>query len=81
MSRFLQTWLLLVWRRRDQQLASWAFQKWSFYKFTSLRHLLWENAVFLKEANALSAELHKKVLTCVTSTPVSTDTPGRALLL
>uniref|UniRef100_H3CNW4 Uncharacterized protein n=1 Tax=Tetraodon nigroviridis TaxID=99883 RepID=H3CNW4_TETNG len=50
-----------VWSSRDQELASWAFQRWSLYQFTSLRQVLWENAVFLKEANALSAELQKQV--------------------
>jgi kinesin family protein 1 len=39
----------------------WAFRKWRFYQFTSLRDLLWGNAIFLKEANAISVELKKKV--------------------
>uniref|UniRef100_A0A8C7HYA4 plus-end-directed kinesin ATPase n=1 Tax=Oncorhynchus kisutch TaxID=8019 RepID=A0A8C7HYA4_ONCKI len=42
-------------------LALWAFRKWRFYQFTSLRDLLWGNAIFLKEANAISVELKKKV--------------------
>lgn len=39
----------------------WAFRKWRCYQFTSLRDLLWGNAIFLKEANAISVELKKKV--------------------
>ncbi|KAH0623908.1 hypothetical protein JD844_007102 [Phrynosoma platyrhinos] len=36
-------------------------QKWKWYQFTSLRDQLWGNAIFLKEANAISVELKKKV--------------------
>lgn len=39
----------------------WGFRKWKYYQFTSLRDLLWGNAIFLKEANAISVELKKKV--------------------
>lgn len=46
---------------RETELALWAFRKWRFYQFTSLRDLLWGNAIFLKEANAISVELKKKV--------------------
>ncbi|XP_060743989.1 kinesin-like protein KIF1A isoform X2 [Tachysurus vachellii] len=49
------------WTQRDTELALWAFRKWRFYQFTSLRDLLWGNAIFLKEANAISVELKKKV--------------------
>uniref|UniRef100_A0A8C1I4P9 plus-end-directed kinesin ATPase n=1 Tax=Cyprinus carpio carpio TaxID=630221 RepID=A0A8C1I4P9_CYPCA len=49
------------WTKRETELALWAFRKWRFYQFTSLRDLLWGNAVFLKEANAISVELKKKV--------------------
>lgn len=35
--------------------------KWRFYQFTSLRDDLWGNAIFLKEANAMSVELKKRV--------------------
>uniref|UniRef100_A0A674CKB5 plus-end-directed kinesin ATPase n=1 Tax=Salmo trutta TaxID=8032 RepID=A0A674CKB5_SALTR len=49
------------WTQREMELASWAFRKWRFYQFTSLRDLLWGNAIFLKEANAISVELKKKV--------------------
>lgn len=57
-----------MWRRRDRELASWAFQKWTVYQFTSLRRLLLENGIYLKEANALSAQLQKKVIVVVIST-------------
>uniref|UniRef100_A0A8C6TQ55 plus-end-directed kinesin ATPase n=1 Tax=Neogobius melanostomus TaxID=47308 RepID=A0A8C6TQ55_9GOBI len=43
------------------ELAVWSFRKWRCYQFTSLRDLLWGNAIFLKEANAISVELKKKV--------------------
>ncbi|KAM7379325.1 hypothetical protein PAMP_004888 [Pampus punctatissimus] len=49
------------WTKRETELAMWAFRKWRFYQFTSLRDLLWGNAIFLKEANAISVELKKKV--------------------
>lgn len=49
------------WGEREFQLASWAFRKWKFHQFTSLRDDLWGNAIFLKEANAISVELKKKV--------------------
>uniref|UniRef100_M4ANE2 plus-end-directed kinesin ATPase n=1 Tax=Xiphophorus maculatus TaxID=8083 RepID=M4ANE2_XIPMA len=51
----------LPWTMRETELALWAFRKWRFYQFTSLRDLLWGNAIFLKEANAISVELKKKV--------------------
>ncbi|MCI4386197.1 hypothetical protein PGIGA_G00059460 [Pangasianodon gigas] len=49
------------WTKRETELALWGFRKWRFYQFTSLRDLLWGNAIFLKEANAISVELKKKV--------------------
>uniref|UniRef100_A0A8C8E358 plus-end-directed kinesin ATPase n=1 Tax=Oryzias sinensis TaxID=183150 RepID=A0A8C8E358_9TELE len=49
------------WTKHETELALWAFRKWRFYQFTSLRDLLWGNAIFLKEANAISVELKKKV--------------------
>uniref|UniRef100_A0AAV2JVA7 plus-end-directed kinesin ATPase n=1 Tax=Knipowitschia caucasica TaxID=637954 RepID=A0AAV2JVA7_KNICA len=49
------------WTKHETDLALWAFRKWRFYQFTSLRDLLWGNAIFLKEANAISVELKKKV--------------------
>lgn len=42
-------------------MAAWAFRKWRYHQFTSLRDDLWGNAIFLKEANAISVELKKKV--------------------
>uniref|UniRef100_A0A8C5SR93 plus-end-directed kinesin ATPase n=1 Tax=Laticauda laticaudata TaxID=8630 RepID=A0A8C5SR93_LATLA len=51
----------LQWTEREFELALWAFRKWKWYQFTSLRDLLWGNAIFLKEANAISVELKKKV--------------------
>uniref|UniRef100_A0A8B9JJM6 plus-end-directed kinesin ATPase n=1 Tax=Astyanax mexicanus TaxID=7994 RepID=A0A8B9JJM6_ASTMX len=51
----------VAWTNRETELALWAFRKWRFYQFTSLRDLLWGNAIFLKEANAISVELKKKV--------------------
>ncbi|XP_076634867.1 kinesin family member unc-104 isoform X4 [Colletes latitarsis] len=49
------------WSEREFQLAAWAFRKWKYHQFTSLRDDLWGNAIFLKEANAISVELKKKV--------------------
>ncbi|XP_017754854.1 PREDICTED: kinesin-like protein unc-104 isoform X3 [Eufriesea mexicana] len=49
------------WTEREFQLAAWAFRKWKYHQFTSLRDDLWGNAIFLKEANAISVELKKKV--------------------
>ncbi|XP_059477095.1 kinesin-like protein unc-104 isoform X5 [Neocloeon triangulifer] len=49
------------WGDREYQLAAWAYRKWKFHQFTSLRDDLWGNAIFLKEANAISVELKKKV--------------------
>ncbi|XP_063799922.1 kinesin-like protein KIF1B isoform X16 [Pseudophryne corroboree] len=49
------------WTQHEFELAQWAFKKWKHHQFTSLRDLLWGNAVYLKEANAISVELKKKV--------------------
>ncbi|KAK0175728.1 hypothetical protein PV327_009456 [Microctonus hyperodae] len=49
------------WSEHEFQLAAWAFRKWKYHQFTSLRDDLWGNAIFLKEANAISVELKKKV--------------------
>ncbi|XP_011505550.1 PREDICTED: kinesin-like protein unc-104 isoform X1 [Ceratosolen solmsi marchali] len=49
------------WGEREFHLASWAFRKWKYHQFTSLRDDLWGNAIFLKEANAISVELKKRV--------------------
>uniref|UniRef100_A0A4W5K8Q1 Kinesin family member 1A n=1 Tax=Hucho hucho TaxID=62062 RepID=A0A4W5K8Q1_9TELE len=48
------------WTEREAELALWGFRKWRCYQFTSLRDQLWGNAIFLKEANAISVELKKK---------------------
>lgn len=63
---FISVSLLLPvpWTRHEYELAQWAFRKWKFHQFTSLRDQLWGNAVYLKEANAISVELKKKVGTC-----------------
>lgn len=57
----LLSWLTVQWTERERELAVWSFRKWRCYQFTSLRDLLWGNAIFLKEANAISVELKKKV--------------------
>ncbi|CAH8435760.1 unnamed protein product [Schistosoma turkestanicum] len=60
------------WGDREYELARWAFNKWINHQFTSLRCQLWENAVYLKEANALSVELNKKIqfqFVLLTTTP------------
>ncbi|XP_070207701.1 kinesin-like protein unc-104 isoform X2 [Littorina saxatilis] len=49
------------WTEREYEVAAWAFRKWKHHQFTSLRDDLWGNAIFLKEANAISVELNKKV--------------------
>ncbi|XP_045024716.1 kinesin-like protein unc-104 isoform X3 [Daphnia magna] len=49
------------WTDRQYQMAAWGYHKWKFHQFTSLRDDLWGNAVFLKEANAISVELRKRV--------------------
>ncbi|KAJ7993406.1 hypothetical protein DPEC_G00272110 [Dallia pectoralis] len=67
------------WTEHETELALWGFRKWRCYQFTSLRDLLWGNAIFLKEANAISVELKKKVqfqfvlLTDTLYSPLSTD--------
>lgn len=53
--------LVVPWTQHEFELAQWAFRKWRYHQFTSLRDQLWGNAVYLKEANAISVELKKKV--------------------
>lgn len=36
------------WSAREVGLAAWAFRKWKYHQFTSLRDDLWGNAIFLK---------------------------------
>ncbi|CAG2164937.1 unnamed protein product [Oppiella nova] len=50
-----------VWTEREIQIAKRAAKKWKYHQFTSLRDDLWGNAIFLKEANAISVELKKRV--------------------
>lgn len=50
-----------TWTEKEKKVAAWAFRKWKYHQFTSLRDDLWGNAIFLKEANAISVELSKKV--------------------
>ncbi|CAG0883725.1 unnamed protein product [Darwinula stevensoni] len=49
------------WTEKEVELAAYTFEKWRHHQFTSLRDHLWGNAIFLKEANAISVELKKKV--------------------
>lgn len=49
------------WTDKEYQLVLSTCRKWKYHQFTSLRDDLWGNAVFLKEANAISVELKKKV--------------------
>ncbi|KAJ4933940.1 hypothetical protein JOQ06_006748 [Pogonophryne albipinna] len=51
----------LPWTQHEFELAQWSFRKWRYHQFTSLRDQLWGSAVYLKEANAISVELKKKV--------------------
>ncbi|XP_014670393.1 PREDICTED: kinesin-like protein unc-104 [Priapulus caudatus] len=50
-----------TWTEKEFNQAKWGFEKWRYHQFTSLRDDLWGNAIFLKEANAISVELKKKV--------------------
>jgi kinesin family protein 1 len=49
------------WTDRDVALVACCVEKWKRHQFTSLRDVLWGNAIFLKEANAIAVELKKKV--------------------
>lgn len=61
------------WNAREAGLAAWAFRKWRYHQFTSLRDDLWGNAIFLKEANAISVELKKKVTAVVAKVCLSSE--------
>ena len=68
------------WTEREYELASWALDRWRRHQFTSLRDDLWGNAVFLKEANAISFELRKRVqfeFVLLTDTLYSPLPPGK----
>ncbi|KAH9425004.1 hypothetical protein DERP_009229 [Dermatophagoides pteronyssinus] len=45
----------------QESIVRKALLKWRYHQFTSLRDDLWGNAIFLKEANAMSVELKKRV--------------------
>lgn len=47
--------------RWQERVVKKSFRKWRWHQFTSLRDDLWGNAIFLKEANAMSVELRKRV--------------------
>ncbi|XP_076265727.1 kinesin family member unc-104 isoform X2 [Rhynchophorus ferrugineus] len=49
------------WSEKEFEIAAHSWRKWKHHQFTSLRDDLWGNAIFLKEANAISVELKKKV--------------------
>ena len=67
------------WTNRQLDLAAWVWKKWRIHQFTSIRDGLWGNAIYLKEANAISVELKKNVqfqFTLVSDTlytPLSND--------
>ena len=69
------------WTEREYELAMFGFAKWRQHQFTSLRDDLWGNAIFLKEANAISVELKKRVqfqFVLLTETLYSPLPPGEA---
>lgn len=49
------------WTPEEERIARRTATKWRYHQFTSVRDDLWGNAIFLKEANAISVELKKKV--------------------
>uniref|UniRef100_A0A1I7X3K2 PH domain-containing protein n=1 Tax=Heterorhabditis bacteriophora TaxID=37862 RepID=A0A1I7X3K2_HETBA len=49
------------WTSDQERIVRKAAIKWRFHQFTSVRDDLWGNAIFVKEANAISVELKKKV--------------------
>ncbi|KAJ1373413.1 hypothetical protein KIN20_035803 [Parelaphostrongylus tenuis] len=49
------------WTTDQETVARKAAIKWRYHQFTSVRDDLWGNAIFVKEANAISVELKKKV--------------------
>lgn len=48
------------WSSEQERVARKAALKWKLHQFTSVRDVLWGNAVFLREANAISIEMNKK---------------------
>ncbi|CCD64622.2 Kinesin-like protein unc-104 [Caenorhabditis elegans] len=51
----------LKWTSDQKRVVLKAAIKWRYHQFTSVRDDLWGNAIFVKEANAISVELKKKV--------------------
>ncbi|CAI5442480.1 unnamed protein product [Caenorhabditis angaria] len=51
----------LKWTSDQERVVRKAAIKWRYHQFTSVRDDLWGNAIFVKEANAISVELKKKV--------------------
>ncbi|EGT35137.1 hypothetical protein CAEBREN_30789 [Caenorhabditis brenneri] len=51
----------LKWTSDQKRVVRKAAIKWRYHQFTSVRDDLWGNAIFVKEANAISVELKKKV--------------------
>ncbi|CAI4224627.1 unnamed protein product [Auanema sp. JU1783] len=49
------------WSTDQERIVRKAAIKWRYHQFTSVRDDLWGNAIFVKEANAISVELKKKV--------------------
>ncbi|VDM40860.1 unnamed protein product [Toxocara canis] len=49
------------WTEKEERIARRTATKWRYHQFTSVRDDLWGTAIFLKEANAISVELRKKV--------------------
>uniref|UniRef100_A0A914ZPM0 Kinesin-like protein unc-104 n=2 Tax=Parascaris univalens TaxID=6257 RepID=A0A914ZPM0_PARUN len=49
------------WTEKEERIARRTATKWRYHQFTSVRDDLWGTAIFLKEANAISVELKKKV--------------------
>jgi len=49
------------WSEKEYRSALWAWKRWKYHQMTSLRDELWGKAALLKEANAISVELDKKV--------------------
>lgn len=71
----------MPWTQHEFELAQWAFRKWRYHQFTSLRDQLWGNAVYLKEANAISVELKKKVTIVTVYTPIQFKTSFKLLII
>ncbi|PAV79903.1 hypothetical protein WR25_24154 [Diploscapter pachys] len=51
----------IKWSSKEERVVKKAAMKWRYHQFTSVRDDLWGNAIFVKEANAISVELKKQV--------------------